>query len=162
MLADTITIIATISIAVIALLVSIWQGLVTRRHNRLSVTPHIDISLQKYRERFGFLMDNTGVGPAVIEWFSIRIDDKEIPYESGSGGWKEACTNIGIDNLNISYAFYKAGDFMKSGTSFWALRWDDSGTASEEQLKSVADRFQHIHLSIGYRSVYGDRFAAFR
>lgn len=162
MTTGTITIIATISIAVIALLVSIWQGLVTRRHNRLSVTPHVDISLQTLRGRFGFLMDNTGVGPAVIEWFKIYIDDKEIPYDSESGGWDEALTNIDIGGLDISYAFYSVGHFMKSGTSFWALSWGDSETASDEQLQSVADRFQRIHLSIGYRSIYGDKFEAFR
>ena len=52
--------------------------------------------------------------------------------------------------------------FIKSGTSYWSLNWEDSETASDEELQKVEAAFRHIHISIEYRSVYGDKFKAYR
>jgi hypothetical protein len=41
---DTVTAIAATVIALLALIVSIWQGVTSREHNRLSVKPHLDIA----------------------------------------------------------------------------------------------------------------------
>jgi hypothetical protein len=55
---------ASLVVAVCALVVTVWQGVVTRRHNRLSVTPVLTL----YRREIDGIISvkNSGIGPALI------------------------------------------------------------------------------------------------
>ncbi|MGL6310944.1 hypothetical protein ACSZMD_14545 [Aeromonas veronii] len=55
-------------IALSALGTSIWQGMLTRRHNQISVRPHIDCHTNITKgERIDVVLYNHGVGPALFK-----------------------------------------------------------------------------------------------
>ena len=67
---------AGLATAVCALVATIWQGVVARKHNRLSVKPVLTL----YREESDgkIYVKNNGTGPALIRDYEIYKDDKLI------------------------------------------------------------------------------------
>ena len=76
--------ISTTVIALCALALSIWQGMQTRKHNRLSVMPHLTTKTDRDVEKgfYSIKVINNGIGPALIEEFLVKVDGKVI---SGQG-----------------------------------------------------------------------------
>ena len=86
--ANLITSIAAATIACIALFVSIWQGYLTRQHNRLSVEPILHFtsgSLPHVENKSTFTyiisLANDGLGPAVINSININYKGELISAE---------------------------------------------------------------------------------
>ena len=77
-----ITAIASIFIAVVALSFSIWQGMQTRKHNRLSVYPYLILGRSRIRKdskgTVAVTLTNEGVGLAFIKEFVLYYDGKEV------------------------------------------------------------------------------------
>jgi len=78
---DTSDVIALLAafVGALALLLTLWQGRLTRRHNRLSVRPHMDW----FRERTpgrnpNIRVMNYGLGPAIIDSVTITFKDKSF------------------------------------------------------------------------------------
>jgi len=66
---DTLTAISSIIIALIALGISIWQGIETRNHNRQTVTPNLSITRDFRNEAkdVGIFIESVGLGPVIIK-----------------------------------------------------------------------------------------------
>ena len=80
---DRITALTSIAIALLALRVSIWQGVVTRTHNRLSVMPDLSFELSYDPEGMsGLHLYNHGFGPARIKRISAQLDGDTLPSNS--------------------------------------------------------------------------------
>lgn len=78
-LSNSDTIAATSAIvALLAFAATIWQGWMTRKHNRLSVRPLLVWHIQKNSTSNGieitFCVTNKGIGPAIVDdrWFTIE------------------------------------------------------------------------------------------
>ena len=68
--------ITSISIALAAAIITIWQGFLTRKHNRLSVKPILRIDTQfLLGKQCKILLVNNGIGPAIIKSVKYFIDD---------------------------------------------------------------------------------------
>jgi len=65
------------AIALSAMVVSVWQGLVTRKHARLSVKPWLEFTwVDRNKPATGSLtLQNNGLGPAVVTGVSLAIND---------------------------------------------------------------------------------------
>lgn len=78
---NLITAISATVIALIALYVSIWQGIVNRDHNRLSVKPVLHFSSGELCEEdsevttYYIHIENRGLGPAIIKSFKVYYQD---------------------------------------------------------------------------------------
>ena len=75
--------IASIVIASCAVIVSVWHGWVTRKHNKLSCKPHLttwNYSAEK-EGCYAVELMNNGLGPALIKEFLIKVDGKVIHGE---------------------------------------------------------------------------------
>ena len=83
---------AALVVAVCALVVTVWQGVVTRKHNRLSVAPVLTL----YRREIDGIITvkNNGIGPALIisqevyfrgEPLEEEFFQKAIPHLIDSG-----------------------------------------------------------------------------
>ncbi|WP_324779579.1 hypothetical protein [Thiobacillus sedimenti] len=81
---QTITGISSVVIALCALVFSFWQGAQTKKHNRLSVRPHLTTWTHSNSDKGFYAVElvNNGIGPAIIEDFVLKIDGKQI---SGNG-----------------------------------------------------------------------------
>src|SRR3989344_2263262 len=77
---EAIAAIASAIIALCALGLSIWQGYLSRGHNRISVRPHLTMWTHKYHGDGLYAADivNNGIGPAIIKCFSVKLDGKKI------------------------------------------------------------------------------------
>ena len=71
---------AALVVAVCALVVTVWQGVVTRKHNRLSVTPVLTL----YRREIDgvITVENNGIGPALIISQEVYFRGEPLEEES--------------------------------------------------------------------------------
>lgn len=81
--AQTLANVLTIIVALAAIGLSVWEGLENRWHNRLSVLPHLDPVDRTQRKTDSTYMvrlaiENTGLGPAVLENFIYFRGSKKI------------------------------------------------------------------------------------
>lgn len=60
---------SAIFIAVATLAVTIWQGIITRKHNILSVKPIPDILISNFENRIAVTIENKGTGALIIKSF---------------------------------------------------------------------------------------------
>ena len=154
---ETIVAVAATSVALIALFVSVWQGIETRKHHRLSVTPKLSFEERTRRGgEIGLVVANGGIGPAMIEKFRVRVDDAEMPSRP-YGGWKDALLALGINEPWVSYYYFAPGDALRVGEikSLLYVRLKD---VSEERRKIFLRALKRTSVVIEYKSVYGKKF----
>lgn len=75
---DNIVSISDIIIALIALFVSISDNIMTRRHNKYTVTPILNTSIQDINGFYGLLLSNQGYGPAIVDSCVILYNGKRM------------------------------------------------------------------------------------
>ena len=70
---------AIVFIALIALLLALWEGYQNRRHNKLSMKPNLYFEGHLVRgEPIGLFLVNGGVGPAIILSARLWLDGVEV------------------------------------------------------------------------------------
>ena len=69
--------IAVITIAVLAVGVSLWQASVTRKHARLSVRPFLDFSWNVHKPN-ELILFNGGLGPAIVTQMYVAVGDDPL------------------------------------------------------------------------------------
>ncbi len=144
-------ILATI-IAIIALVIAVWEGVGTRHHNRLSVQPKLDFNVLLEGPHTGINLENIGIGPALICSYTIYVDDQ--PMENrGCGGWNSAVMKLGIQNIpSLKYSWYNQNQGIGVGEKTLLISIDSKDCTQKirNKLKS------RINIYIKYKSFYGD------
>jgi hypothetical protein len=151
---DTITAIAATVVALLALSVSLWQGIISREHNRLSVKPHLDIAwIGDTTGNGGIRIDNAGIGPAEILKFEIIIDGKHnIDWDKES--WETIIHELWPQQHGKRKPYYvllRPGDVLKEGRVLYLLKFCSSDDGSFCPMKRLSVRIE-------YQSIYGERF----
>ena len=127
--------------AFLALMVSIYEGYEIRKHNRLSVRPHLQNAVERTgRIYYSIGLKNGGLGPAIIEDFQILANGKEMEF------WKDAMDEIELSKFS-SLSTLKIGDVINSG---------------EVVNLVVLDTFLldfGLRYNIKFSSLYGEEFA---
>lgn len=156
--AETVIAICAVFIAACALGVSIWQGAETRRHNKLSVKPYINIRvlISRQAEYMGVQIENNGIGPAVIKKCIVFVDGKPTQIDS-YGSWEKVGKAAGIFDKKISFMTFPEGTVVKEGQvipliSYPKQHWTDPGR------KIVENALSRIRVKFIYESMYGDKF----
>ncbi|WP_319405703.1 hypothetical protein [uncultured Desulfosarcina sp.] len=153
--------ISSVVIALCALIFSFWQGVQSRRHNRISFRPHLT-SWTHDRHTQGFYaveLLNNGLGPALINRFTIKVDDKIISGE-GTEPIKKA---LQILFPNDQYPYDAKHSYLGSRYSMGAkdrcvvvvLQFKGEKLPSPEFVKHAIDR---ADLEVNYESFYGEKF----
>ena len=160
--ADDWQVVTGISSAVIALCAlgfSIWQGILARKHNRLSFRPHLTTWTHSDAEKGFYTVDliNNGIGPAVIEEFSVKVDGKLV---SGDGTEPIAkALKIVLPNLPYrSHQSYLAEGYSmapKERCTVFAVQFLGQSLPSKEFVEHAINRGD---LEISYSSFYDERF----
>ena len=136
---ETIANILTAAVAIAAILLSVWEGVENRRHNRLSVLPNltgaersIGVISPITNDGFPFLqgadslyaisyaLENTGLGPAVIENFLVfEGEEKIFDAVQADSAYQKRGVRRGLRQLPFGTGFlnesYGPGDMLKSG-----------------------------------------------
>lgn len=69
-------------IALLALFVALWSIITSRKHNKLTVKPHVYESIETDAISFScrFYLINKGLGPAIIKSSTYYLDGEEVEF----------------------------------------------------------------------------------
>lgn len=177
--AETVTAVAAIATAVVALAVGVWDNIQTRQHNRLSVIPHL-VFVAEFgavdeeegvleggsREGATLTLRNEGVGPAVVDSVSVHLlgpDSTRREYATlpeATGPLER--TEPGVQILGTTDI--GSGSVIAPGREIPLLRFAVDEAAVADTLAgdgtdlafAVLDR---LTMVVHYHSVYGDAYA---
>jgi len=139
-------------IALCALLFTAYQIIVQRRHNILSVQPHITTFSNKNRNKEAAQLQvelmNNGLGPAFINEFQVYLDGK--PCEA----------NVAIDSLLKNYQVKKQVSVL---TDDYAMPSGEARSLisiifpfkTEDDMEKMEKRLDRLDLLIKYSCAYG-------
>ncbi|MCW3480370.1 hypothetical protein OL229_12530 [Neisseriaceae bacterium JH1-16] len=157
---DKIAILATI-IATLSMVSTIWQVVTTRKHNKLSVRPHIDFTVNKFFDRpVSIAIANDGLGPGIINSFSIILDGQEYLVTDGTIPplvLEELNKTVLKSSLNI----FSSNTPVAVGKELKFISFDNScnNAALHNEAIIFIDR---LGFTINYRSMYGEKFKVSR
>jgi len=145
-------------IALASLLLSVWQGLEARHHDRLSVLPRLTFknAFATGEPHTGITLANKGVGPAIVQKFAIFVDGK--PVESDDfAGWLNALSQLGINETWADFHYFGNGDALSAGETVFILviAPNEQTPANRRRLENATRR---LRIVIVYTSVYGQQF----
>lgn len=144
-------------IALVALGISIWQGVVQRIHAVRSVMPYINV--EQIVEPSVLQFRNAGLGPAVVDKIQIGVDDGPL-IDATVQNWKRVWREVGLEEYHedpLCYVTVK--HTITSPDSLRRLLWppNDAGWTNE---RAVENAMRRIHVRIWYKCVYGKRYSA--
>lgn len=143
-------------ISICALSVSIWQGMVAREHNRLSVKPNLLITpyLEGHGGKNGIYLSNDGLGPGIITHASITINNKD--YDLSKNPWPAVFNDINIKSDCFALSWAPSGATLKASEEkalIQTTRAELDGCYFETK-KLITD--YKIKINIDYKSIYNE------
>ena len=148
-------------IALCALGVSLYQVIATRKHNRLSVKPHLTSfvtrDLQPGKGRVAFTLINKGLGPAVIRAFVSTLDGH--PIAIGVPREQELILKRLLGDRPFDFS-------MSTLESGYALSKDERKdvltlqfpAANQTEFDGVMAQLDRLSLRVEYASMYDEEF----
>ncbi len=150
--------IPTIVLACTAVVISIWQGCETRRHNKLSVKPllSITISTSENDSLMGVWIDNNGTGPAIIKEFFVHLDGQPTKVDSRETANK-VYRDAGINISAIKFGCPVPSVSLRHGGQFNIISYPKNNwtTKGKEEFKK---RLSHLSFTFIYESIYKEKF----
>ena len=147
--------VSAIVIAVVSIVISVWEGIETRKHNRLSVMPKLEITYKRSGDNFGYIVTNNGLGPAIIISKKILVDGEEINY-SGFSGIDDLLEKLNLQNRFIKQGVIDPGYTIRAGDQVQIVLFTLSGSQNAEEL--LMDVHNRVSIEIQYKSMYGDTY----
>ncbi|TRN17077.1 hypothetical protein DM586_03155 [Vibrio fluvialis] len=159
MTTDRIVSISSMVIALAALCVSMWQGFVVQKHNKLSLKPYITSAprLPGVGGENGIFISNDGLGPAFIKEAKIIVNGESFDLTSNS--WPAVYAHLGLKKLCYSESWFKKGSSLKPGEFVKILAptkmpIDSSCPIEFIKLLSASE----LELSLVYESIYEEEY----
>lgn len=155
---DRILSLSAILISAVALIVAIWQGAVSREHNRLSVKPNILLVpvLEGKGGKNGIYITNAGLGPGIIKRAILKINDTEFDLTKNT--WPEILKQIGIKPICFSQSWLPVGSTIMAAEEVALIKVtrEELGACYLEAVKLITKR--SIKITIHYLSMYKEDF----
>jgi hypothetical protein len=125
----------------------------TRRHNRLSVRPKLELSFNAGKDNFGFNVVNNGLGPAVITGLTIRVDGQKADY---SGYLDDILGKMNLQGRLLKKSAIDSGSTLTAGGNavIFICKFQDNDDR-EAILKNVYSR---ISIQMKYADMYDEPF----
>lgn len=146
-------------IALFAFLVAIWQAYISRKHNRLSVKPKLDLyTLCIDSEPIKIQLMNYGLGPAVISDITYEIGGKK--YRSDKTETLMEFTDIfkkPIDVGVITYYTIHDQTIINANNSVDLLIFENSHT-NKQYISDICNKLNDLTIYASYSCMYGDEY----
>lgn len=146
---DRILSVMAVAISLAAFGFSTWQGCETRRHNRLSVKPKLDILPQRSSaDDVGLVLSNKGSGPALIKRWTITVRNEP------STGWLDVL--LRLPALNMPWVSYSSFFTLRAGEThpiLWVTK-DDWAKRSDQERSGFNEALKTIKVVLTFESVY--------
>jgi hypothetical protein len=150
-------------IALCALVATFWQAYISRKHNRLSVKPHIEIARGfnfKQQEYFVNILNN-GIGPALITKIQFFVDGHEVNVQK-SEVFNDIISEIfHLYRYKQHYLIISDSYMMKPNEEKEFMKIELLGSIrkfpinNSDEIEQINSR---INIEINYQSIYGEKF----
>lgn len=134
-------------IAIVALVTAVYQAKLSRDQAKAAVWPYL-IQGNSGNNGYGRIVQNVGLGPAVISGFEVLVDGKPVK------DWHEAAAALGINPTwrGKRSTTFRAGLVVPTNAMIDLLELPDSSDAHLFR-KAIED---HLQTWVCYCSLYGD------
>lgn len=142
-------------IALCAMVFTAYQIIVQRKHNILSVKPHVATFTHTNRNNNSAHLQvdimNNGLGPAFINKFQVYLSRQACEVN--------AAVNSLLKGLNANTSITKFGDdyAMPAGETRKLLSVTFP-CSSDEEMDKIAEKLDRLDLELHYSSAYGEKF----
>jgi hypothetical protein len=146
-------------ISLLAFVVAIGSFWVQRKHNRLSVKPHLITFTdnEEDKKRVVVWLKNNGIGPALIKSFEFRLDGKT--KSDGSPYKLDEILNKLLKDIMCRRKRTQLGaDYAMPANECLALVDIELMSSESLSLADVKKRFECVDLIVQYESFYGTPF----
>ena len=129
---------SVVLIALLALIVSIWQVRLFKNHNKLTVKPYLDSHVIQQDSTLVVAFSNKGLGPAIIQDMSYEVNGKEYSTVL-------ELLRAGGDQENILSTYnYQKGSVLSS---------------NEEKIITELKnpKFRGVTVRVEYQSIYEEK-----
>lgn len=148
MTAQDITAIASVAIAVLAFLATIWQAGLSRDHNRKSTMPILTFHCNRTKG-CRISIRNDGVGPALLKEFRYFVDGKQC--DNADSFDQNLCVPDNLEYFRADVTFPASIGISHEIEVFLLC----AGQAAEPALDVFCNR---IGMQVVYKSVYGEQY----
>lgn len=152
---------AAFVVSLVAISLTIWEGIATRRHNRLSVRPYI-IS-RKTRDwspkgmRYRYVLSNTGLGPAIVRELSLTVKGEKVTGEDPAAEVvKRCCGAAGLKYEVNSSSEPSPGYCLKPGEDYLLAEVFFPGLLREKE-EELAKTLDPTGIRFVVESMYGEQ-----
>ncbi|QHI68774.1 hypothetical protein [Tichowtungia aerotolerans] len=151
------------AIALCALFVAIQQGIATRRHNRLSVLPALDIHTEENSRNNQIelivRLRNAGLGPAIISSYEVLRDGEVCDYNNEL--IRELLKTHGKVN-SCKTSTFGSGKVVQVGEEHIVCQVVVSPVDGGQEKSSLMNQIkaaldESLNLVVNYKSFYGQR-----
>ncbi|OUR82696.1 hypothetical protein A9Q75_05245 [Colwellia psychrerythraea] len=144
---------ASMLVAIVALVATLYQSHLSKEHNKLSVVPHLIVHRYTVDESCKFTLENNGLGPAIIKEFKLVASGKEI---SGfiETAYDEALNTLG---LNVAHSFYHPSKLEHISPAKKVDLYELLNENKEDLATEVAVISENLKFKIVYTSIYRDK-----
>ncbi len=146
-----------IFIAALAIISTVWQGYIARRHNRLSVKPLLGFhyKLKSVNGYYGIDIENRGLGAAIINKLYLYVGGKFIGHVNSEKVWTTGLTSLFSDSV-VQFSCKKLTGkcTIKEGESLNILKFPDCNRSEKE----MASKLELIEFEVKLESIYGEKF----
>jgi len=150
-------------LALCALFLTIYQSLLTRKHNRLSVKPKLS-SFTDFQRPFNSTIIysvkvvNRGLGPAYINRFRIIYEDKEYEITEIEHIHALVLKEFGgqLDGAQSYYGFLRKGAVLGNADSFQIANLFLS-VANDDEARLIPSRIAKFNMIMDYESAYKEK-----
>lgn len=155
--ADRIVSMSAIFISLLTLCVFVYQTTLIHKQQRMSVLPNLQIGNSGYGSKdFAIVMENTGVGPAIIESVQIQYGGKTFDMDLPSFLFEHTDK---LDSIRFRYSNIGPGQLIPAGRKVEILK----STGDKENAVRLTQALQSLRetdldLKIVYRSIYDERW----
>jgi hypothetical protein len=160
---------SALSITFLAFIVSSYHFYSIRKHNQLSVKPHLQF--EKYYDfdkdtkifHYKLTLNNYGSGAAIIKKESLFIDGSQVKCKDNYHKlWSDLVIEVlKPDDCTLTYGSFCQNDAIDKGSAKtildikYPLGQDNNAHSEKEKIKTMVSR---VRLNIDYECGYGNNF----
>jgi hypothetical protein len=140
-----------------ALGLAVWQGYLTRKHNRLTVKPNIRIDRNYSTNPLELSILNTGLGPAIISSIQVTVDNIVIVAPRVQV-LNDALRKIWCNQKNLRFHIYFDDEYICAGENHFLVSWQ---SPNSQESTVFIDQLQRLSIVVAYKSIYGEHFKTY-
>jgi hypothetical protein len=149
-----------IAVAAVAVSAAAWVVAVCglgrqRRHDRLSVRPHLVFEVH-LRRSLGIFLANRGLGPAILDP-GVEVQWREegaewIPWDAAA--WLAIAQSVELEGRGVTSASWAVGDPLEAGSCDLVLGIEEHKADDDDLVNSLAVVLQRLRFRAASKSMY--------